>query len=167
ANYRDLDVVIDGDILLAAGRPHEDIEVCAEQADAAARVLSDAAGMSVPVQALLVVVAPSRLVVRHEPSGVILATSEDLERVLTRLPKVLSGEQVANVSDLADLESTWPDTSDLHADTQRLHRDFTLVRAEVRSASFARIAWIVAAVAVASALIWTLVARFVWEMMSA
>ncbi len=167
ANCRDLDVVIDGDILLAAGKPQDDIEVCVDQADAASRVLSVAAGQLVTVRSLLVIVAPRRLTVRQEPSGVLLATAAELERVLTRLPKTLSGEQVAHISDLADLESTWPDASALHADTQRLHRDFALVRAGVRSAWFTRGAWVVAALAVAYAVLWTLVAQFVWTMVSA
>lgn len=166
ANYRDLDVVIDGDILLASGKAHDDIEICVEQAEAASRELSVAAGYQVAVQSLLVVVAPRRLVVRHEPSGVVLATSAELERILTRLPKVMSGEHVAHISDLADLETTWPDASARHADTQRLNRHFALVRAEVRSAWIVRGAWGVAGLAVAYGILWTLINQFVWNMVS-
>ena len=96
-----------------------------------------------------------------------LATSGDLERVLTRLPKVLGGEQVATISDLADLESTWPAASALHADTQRLHREFALVRAEVRSAWFTRVSWLVGCLMVATGARWTLISQFVWAMVTA
>ncbi len=166
ANFRDLDVIIDGDVLLAAGKPYEDIEICVEQAQAASRLVSTATGRPVTVSPMLVIVSPRRLLVRFEPSGVVVATSADLDRVLSRLPKVMSGERVAQISDLADLETTWPPASDLHADTQRLHRDFSLVRAEVRSAWMVRGAWVVAALAVAYASLWMLVADFVWKMVS-
>ncbi len=166
ANYRDLDVVIDGDLVLAAGKPHDDVEVGVEQAAAASRALSVAAGETVPVRPIVVIVSPRRLVVRQSPSGVLVTTSTELERVLTKLPRMLDGEQVAHISDLADLETTWPEASALHADTQRLHRQFALVRAEVRSAWLTRGAWALGALAVAYGLAWMLVARLVEIMVS-
>lgn len=158
ANYGGHDVVVDGDLLLASGEPHNDIELCVEQADAAADALSSAAGSPVPVQALLVVVAPRRLVVRREPSGVRVLASGQLHRALSRADELSSGIEVARLSDLADLETTWPAASTLTLDTQRLNREFTVLRAEVRSARVVRLVWGGVALVGSYALIWAAVA---------
>ncbi len=159
ANYRGDDVSVDGDLLLAGGEPHNDIELCIEYADAAAQALSAAAGTPVRVQALLVVVAPRRLVVRREPSGVLVVASGQLERKLSRAAELSSGVEVARLSDLADLESTWPAASALALDTQRLNREFTLLRDRVSTARAIRLIWIAAALCGSYALVWLLVAR--------
>ena len=166
ANHGDVEVVIDGDIVLAGGEPHDDIEVCVRQAVAAAQALTTAAGETVLVQPLLVVVSPRRLTVRREPSGVLISESSGLERMLTRAPSQLGGEQVARISDLADLETTWPEASEVTLDTQRLNRQFTLVRAEVRSALAIRTAWVVGALLVACSGLWMMIARFVTQMVA-
>jgi len=160
ANHRGADVVVDGDLLLAGGEPHDDIELAVEAADAAAHALTAASGSAVAVQALVVVVAPRRLVVRREPSGVRVVASGQLERVLGRSAALSSGVEVARLSDLADLESTWPAASALALDTQRLNREFTLVRHGVRSARAARLIWAAAALSGSYVLIWTVVAQF-------
>lgn len=166
-NHGDVDVVIDGDILLAAAEPHDDIERCVRQTDAAAESLARAAGEPLPIQPLLVVVAPRRLTVRREPSGVLVTASSGLERLLTRAPRRLDGEDVARISDLADLETTWPAASGLALDTQRLNRQFALVRDEVRSALIVRVAWIMGGMVIAYGVLWLMVARLVSQMVAA
>ena len=166
-NAGDVDVVIDGDILLAGGEALDDIEVGVRLADAAARALTAAAGEPIEVQCLLVVVAPRRLIVRRDPSGVLVSASNGLERALARAPRRLDGEHVARISDLADLETTWPAASELASDTQRLNRQFALVRAEVRSAILVRDAWLVGAIILAGGTLWSLVARLVTTLVGA
>lgn len=161
ANYRDRDVVVDDGTLLVTGEPRDDIAAASEQADAAASLLSDAAGDRVRVRALLVVVEPRKLVVKRPAGGVRVVASQDLERLLARAPRILSGDQVAAISDLADLESTWPVPPAAQLDTQRLHRDFAMVRQEVRSALLRRVLWGVAAFCAAYAFVWGMVATLV------
>lgn len=129
--------------MLAGGEPHDDIEVCVRQAVAAARALTAAAGETVLVQPLLVVVAPRRLTVRREPSGGRRSASySGLERMLIRAPSQLGGE--AGRSHLRSRRSGDDLARGIRGhslDTQRLNPQFTLVRAEVRSALAIRTAW--------------------------
>jgi hypothetical protein len=161
ANYSERDVVVDDAALLIAGEPTDDIARTIEQADAAASLLSLAAGHDVRVRGMLVVVEPRKLVVKRPANGVRVVASQDLERVLTRAPRVLAGDEVAAVSDLADLESTWPTPLAAGLDTQRLHRDFAMVRHGVRSALLRRVLWGAVGFTVAYALVWTMVATLV------
>ena len=87
--------------------------------------------------------------------------SPDLDRLLTRAPRILTGDEVAAISDLADLESTWPAPPAAQLDTQRLNREFALVRHEVRSALLRRVLWGVVAFVGAYAFVWSMVATFV------
>ena len=161
ANYSDRDVVVDGVTLLVTGEPMDDIARASQYADAAASLLSQAAGERIRVRPLLVVVDPRKLVVRQPSHAVRVVASRELERVLSRAPRVLSGGQVAAISDLADLETTWPAPPSADLDTGRLHRDFASVRREVRSALLRRVLWIVGAFVVAYVVMVTMVATLV------
>ena len=161
ANYSERDVVVDGATLLVSGEPMDDITVASQQADAAASLLSKAAGERVQVTPLLVIVDPRKLVVRQPSDPVRVVSSHDVERVLTRAPHSLTGDHVAAVSDLADLETTWPALPNSELDTARLHRDFAVVRQEVHSAVLRRVLWGVAAFAVAYVVMLTMVATLV------
>lgn len=160
-NYSEREVVVDDAVLLVGGQEHHDAARAIEQADAAASLLSRAAGSPVPVAALLVVVEPRRLTVRSTPVGVEIVASQELERFLTRAPRALPGDEVAAISDLADLESTWPAPPATELDAQRLHRDFALVRHAVRAALLRRVVWGVIAFVGAYALVWAMVATLV------
>lgn len=161
ANYSERDVVVDGATLLVTGEPMSDIAIASEQAEAAASLLSQAAGEAVRVRPLLVVVEPRKLVVKKASNSVRVVASHELERLLTRAPRVLAGDEVAAISDLADLETTWPSPPLSGLDTQRLHRDFALVRHEVRSAVLRRVLWGVAGFTIAYGLLWAMVATLV------
>ncbi len=164
ANFRDQDVVIDGEQLLVASEFRDDIVRTAGQADAAAALLTQAGGKPVHVQPLLVVVDPRKLIVKRPPTYVSIVSSGDLERSLTRGQQILSGDEVAALSDLADLESTWPVPADTDLNLQRLHADFALVRLEVSSALVRRVLWGVVAFTVAYAIAWGMVATLVSSM---
>lgn len=166
ANYSERDVVVDGATLLVGGEPRHEMAEASEHASAAASLLSDAAGDHIRVRALVVVVDPRRLVVKSAGSGVRVVASGDLERVLTKAPRILSGDQVAAISDLADLETTWPAPHAAGLDTQRLHREFALVRRGVDSALWRRVAWGAVAFVGAYALVWATVATLVSTVVS-
>jgi len=164
-NCTERDVVIDGADLLIAGEPGNQIAAASARADAAASLLADATGEHIRVRPLLVLVEPRKLVVRRPASVVRVVESTELERMLTRAARTLTGDEVAAISDHADLESTWPTPPAGTFDVQRLHQDFAVVREEVRAALLRRVLWGVLAFAVVYALtvgtIATLVASMV------
>ena len=111
--------------------------------------------------ALLAVVGPRRLIVRRLPRSVELVNSRDLERFLAHRAQTLSGDQVAAISDVADLETTWSVSSASDLDAGRLHREFSIVRNEVGAALLRRVLWGVAAFALAYAVMVTMIATLV------
>jgi hypothetical protein len=161
ANFGAEEAVIDGPSLVVAGETHDAIQRAAADAGEAAAILSAAAGESVRVRPLLVVVEPKRLAVKRAATGVRVLASWELERMLTWAPRTLSGDDVARISDLADLVTTWPDSDALDLDTQKLHHDFAGIRAEVRTAVGRRVLWAVAGIAALYCLVWGLIGSFV------
>lgn len=160
AHHGDRDVVLDDD-LVVGGEATGDVPDALRQAREAAKRLSRAAGETVPVRPLVVVVVPRRFIERSVPAEVIVAASGELDRVLHRLPRVLAGTDVARISDLADLESTWPEPHQQSVDVQTLHRSFGAVRDRVREAFVRRLVWSLIGIALAAVALWILIARFV------
>jgi hypothetical protein len=70
----------------------------------------------------------------------------------------LDGAHVASVSDFADLQTTWPDIADSADDIEHLHREFALVRAQVRQAFVRRVIWGIAGVIALYGVVWAVVA---------
>lgn len=161
ANYGRIEVVIDGPTLIAAGEQHDDIAAAAAEAAEVSRVLSKAAGRVIRVRPLLVVVDPLRLVVAAPTAEARVITSTELEGLLAHAPRTLKGEEVAHISDLADLESTWPAGDAVDLDTQQLHRDFGVIRSVVNDALVRRILWAAAATIVVYAAVCSTVAALV------
>ncbi|MCU1579722.1 MAG: hypothetical protein JWP19_1926 [Rhodoglobus sp.] len=166
ANYTDRDVIVAGDHLLLGGEPHDDIVAAQREAEAAAMLLSAVSGSAVQVRPLLVVVNPRRLSVRVAASGVRVIPSYQLERFLSRAPRTLTGDEVASISDIADLASTWPDAAPARLDVRLLHRQFAVVRDEVRGAVVHRVLWTAFGIGVLYAGVWALVASFVSVLIS-
>ena len=160
-NALDRDVVVDGDALFISGEPQGDILDAKHGAEAAAQALSDAAGSQIRVRPLLVVVEPRRLSVRVPAAAVRVIPSYQLDRVLDRAPRTLDGASVAAISDVADLAATWPAAVDCPLDIPHLHRDFALVRAEVRGALVRRVIWGTLGIAVLYCSVWALIASLV------
>jgi hypothetical protein len=165
ARYAGADVVVDGTRLLVDSEPQEDLFLALEHADAATATLTRAAGGPVPVRALLVIVDARRITVRRATGGVLVVASGQLARALTRAPALASGDEVARISDLADLESTWPEASEAQLDTQRLHRDFAAVSSHERAAVVTRVLWLVVGFTIAYGTIWALTAFFVGQLL--
>ena len=143
------------------GEQRGDVARAVAGATEVARLLSKAAGKAVRVRPLLVVVDPLRLTIKAPTSRVRVISSRELERVLMGAPHTLTGEDVARVSDLADLEITWPAADEVRLDTQQLHRDFGTIRASVNDSLVRRILWAAAATIVVYATVCSVIAALV------
>lgn len=158
AHYGDRDIVIDGD-LVVAGEPTDDLAEAATQAREASEFLGSAAIAPIVVDPVLVIVGAGRVVNRG--AGLLAIRSEDLARAMSRSPQTLSGEEVARISDLADLEATWPHREGGSRDVQELHRSFSHIRGHVRSATLRRLVLGITAASLGFVALWMLVARAV------
>jgi Nuclease-related domain len=145
ANCNGMDVVVDGDEMVVVGESRYDILLARAEAGEVARILSIAAGTSVAVQPLVVVVGSRRLVVKTAVDDVRVVSATDLEKALCVSPQILSGDEVAFISDAADLDATWPTAGATVLDTQKLHREFSIIRAGVSTALVRRVTWAAAA----------------------
>ena len=165
ANYGRNDVVIDGQTLSVGGEERDDIACALAEAAEVARLLTAASGTPVRVRPLFVVVDPRKLVFKEPADGVRVISSADLERTLAFSARTLTGEEVAHISDLADLVSTWPATDaspDAPAlDTQQLHRDFGTIRTSVSDALVRRVLWGAAATIVVYATVCSVISALV------
>ena len=90
-----------------------------------------------------------------------VVSSRDLAKALDKSASALSGDDVARISDIADLVSTWPAADEAVLDTQNLHREFGVIRVETRSALRRRLVLSVAALGVACIVTWVTVAMLV------
>ncbi|MEP6481230.1 MAG: nuclease-related domain-containing protein [Rhodoglobus sp.] len=160
-NFTDRDVTVVGDQLLVGGEVHHDIDCAHAQAAASEAILSAASGSPVTVFPLLVVVEPRRVNVRVAAVGARVIASYQLDRFLSKAPRTLSGTEIARISDLADLATTWPEAPDPSLDVQNLHQRFAVVRNQVRSALLRRVLWGTAGVAIVYSAVWLLVASLV------
>lgn len=166
ANYGRNEVVIDHDTITVGGEPRDDLARAADGAVEVARLLSAAAGKPVHVRPLLVVVDPQRLSIRAAAPGVRVLTSRELEGVLADAPRTLTGEEVAEVSDLADLVGTWPTAAVAALDPQALHREFGTIRTSVNDSFVRRVLWGAAATIVVYAAVCSIVAALVTVVVS-
>ncbi len=145
ANCDGVDVVIDDDALLVVGEARGDIPIARAVAREVAEILSVAAGREITVKPLLVIVNPRRLIVRADSGDVGIIGSAHLHRELCAAPPTLNGDEVAHISDIADLDETWPVAGAAVLDTQKLHRDFNVIRASAGAGLLRRTAWAAAA----------------------
>ena len=166
ANYGRNDVTVDGSVITVGGEQRDDVAYAAAEAGEVSRLLSGAAGKPVRVRPLLVVVDPQKLTLKTAPAEVRVVSSRDLEAVLADAPRTLTGEEVALVSDVADLESTWPASDAVALDTQQLHRDFGTIRSSVNDALVRRILWGAAATIIVYVTVCSLIATFVTAVVS-
>ncbi|NEM90379.1 nuclease-related domain-containing protein [Galbitalea soli] len=140
-NHPGEEVWVGGNTMTVAGVREEHIDTARAEARSAAALLSAAAGHPVEVHPVLVMVNPTKFQVREQPDGVTVLTSRQLVRWLLKADRVLSGEQVASVSDVADRPSSWRTPSVATQDTEQLHRDFAEFRSEVTIATRRRLLW--------------------------
>lgn len=167
ASFGRNDVTVDGSTITVGGERRDDIALAGAEATEVSKLLSDAAGKTVHVRPLLVVVAPLRLIVKTPAANVRVISSRELEGFITRAPHTLAGEEVALISDISDLATTWPTTHPGDLDTQQLHRDFGTIRTRVNDALVRRILWAAGATVVVYATVCSLVATLVTVVMRA
>ncbi len=161
ANHGRSDVVVDGANLLVAGESRDDIPRAATEAAEVSRLLSAAAGKAIRVRPMLVIVDPQRLTIKSPTPEVRVISSSELEGILATAASTLTGEEVAHISDVADLESTWPTGDAVNLDTQQLHRDFGTIRSRVNDALVRRILWAAVATIVVYAAVCSVIAALV------
>jgi hypothetical protein len=165
ASFGRNDVTVDGPTITVGGEQRDDIALAAAEAATVSRLLSGAVGKPVRVRPLLVVVDPLRLIVKAPAPDLRVIASRELEGFITSAPRTLTGEEVALVSDLSDLATTWPATHSGELDTQQLHRDFGTIRTSVNDGLVRRILWAAAATIVVYAVVCSLVATLVTVVM--
>jgi hypothetical protein len=165
-NFPGHEVSVDGEALLVGGHHHNDIAGARLEAERASALLTAAAGRTITVKAILVVVNPKKLTVREQPSNLVVLSSKQLLRWLTRLDRQLDGTAVASISDIADRDSTWQSPIEPGPDTQQLHRDFANVRAEVGASRTTRLLWGGSVFFVVAIVIWASVAVIVMHLVS-
>lgn len=166
ANCDGADIVIDSDALVVMGETRDDIMIARAEADEVAHLLGAAADRPIVVTPVVVVVRPRRMTVKFSASDVTIVSSSDLEKVLCALPRSLGGDEVAYISDVADLDATWPVARANMLDTQKLHRDFGAIRSRVSTALVRRIGWAAAATGVVYVSVCSIIAVLVSVMMA-
>lgn len=161
-----LEAVLDAAGLTIGGESSDDIARVRANAEEVADILGDASGERVRVRPLLVLVDARRFAARSLAPAVRIVMVQDLERTLTRAPRSLTGDEVAAVSDLADLSDTWPLADAAALDTQALHREFASIRTEVRSALRRRVLWILSGMGLVYGVVWALIGSLVLLLVS-
>jgi hypothetical protein len=148
------EVWIGGETMLVDNKSRDDILAAKKLAETASELLSTASGQPVKVEPILVLVNPKRLVLREQPSGLVVVSSKQLLRWLKGLDRTLEGIDVATISDVADRNTTWRAADTPLEDTPQLNRDFGELREQVRRATRLRIAWGILAFAILAAVVW-------------
>ena len=166
ANFSDNDVVIGPTNLIVAGEQHDDIQRARKQALDAATRLSAATATTVVVAPLLVLVQPRKVTRREAPSDLHIVASFEVDRFLNDGSAVLTGDEVAALSDIADLETTWPAALATDLDVQRLHTDFAMIRQEVNAALVRRVVWAMIGIGLAYMFMWGMISALVTNIMS-
>jgi hypothetical protein len=140
-NYPGQEIKVAGESMSIGGRSVDDIPTVRRLSDSAAERLSNAAGRTINVEPVIILIDPTKLVLRERPAGVHIVTSKQLLRLLTRAERSLAGSEVAYISDVADRETTWESTFTPPERALQLSRDFAVLRERVRDAAQIRVAW--------------------------
>ncbi|MBT1004092.1 NERD domain-containing protein [Paenarthrobacter sp. DKR-5] len=131
--------------LMVAGKKQPHLRNAAYEAKRASRLLSDAAGQSVPVKGVLVLVLGSgKLSVRECTQEVAVVTADGLLRWLKRRDPLLSPEQVRRIASVAERPETWRISAPAKAAGTAVAPQFRALHAAVRRARRIRSAWLLA-----------------------
>jgi hypothetical protein len=119
------------------------LHTAAREAQRAAIVLSDAVARSVRVVPVIAVGPGVRVASGIHAGGVLVVRARDVVRAVTTRRTVLSGEEIAELSDLVDRPDVWWTSAAPAFDTASLYREFAALRSRVRSARRRRALWAV------------------------
>lgn len=147
--------------LTVGGEAADDLHRARADAEQVTGILGDASGERIRVRPLLVLVDARRFTARSPAPGVCVVPVQELARTLTRAPRILDGDEVAAVSDVADLSDIWPPADAAALDTQALRREFMRIRTQVRSALLRRVLWILGGMGILYSAVWALIGSFV------
>ncbi len=161
-----LPAVLEAVGLTVGGEVVEDLDRACADAEEVARTLTDASRERIRVRPLLVLVDARRFTARSPAPGVCIVPVQDLARTLSRASRILDGDEVAAVSDIADLSDIWPLADAAALDTQALRREFMGIRAQVRAALLRRVLWILGGMGVVYSVVWTLIGSLVLLLVS-
>jgi hypothetical protein len=153
-NFPGQEIRVVGDAMTIGGRNVDDILVARGLATAAASRLSAATGRIVRVEPVIVVMDASRLVLREQPTGVTVVRARHLVRLLTHRDRTLPGARVAQISDLAERDSTWDAGPTPPESGVVLSDEFARLREQVRSSVQARVLWFIVGFALVSVSAW-------------
>jgi hypothetical protein len=164
-NFPGQEIKVNGDFLAVGSQRYDDISRARELGQSAAELLGAVAGRPIEVHPLLVVVTPTKLVLRQQPEGANVLGSRQLLHYLDRLDGTLDGVEVAFISDVADRSTTWPAAPGPAEDVQQLTDDFTALRSAVLDAARVRVFWGIVGFALVAALAWGSTALIVEHLM--
>jgi hypothetical protein len=148
-NCQGREATIDGDLLIVGRASSGRIVDARASAAIVAGALSVALNSVVTATAVLVLVQPTKVTTVQKPHDVEVLTSLQLEQWLLSVPLVLAGEDVAQISGVAEADSTWPQPQDAAGRARNLRRAFRCIQHNVRAASLRKGVWITATVVVA------------------
>ncbi|MEV8254983.1 nuclease-related domain-containing protein [Rhodoglobus sp. NPDC076762] len=151
------DVAVNGDELVIAKTISGAITNARASAHRVGVTLSEARSSTVEVVAVLVVVNPVKLSMLALPKDVHILTSMQLEQWLLSSPVVLSGEEVATLSTIAESADTWPPAQEVVTHSRNITRAFVRIHHDVRTASARRFFWVVTALILTFLSVWSLV----------
>jgi hypothetical protein len=163
ANYPTQEVRVNGEAMSIGTRAVDDLQTIRRLSETAAERMSNAAGRTVTVESVLIVIDPTRLSLRNAPDGIQIVSSSQLLQLLGNAERSLAGSEVAYLSDVADRESTWESAFASPERALQLSRDFGALRELVRGASQVRLAWGLVAFVALCSFAWATIASFVGE----
>ena len=105
--HQQASVWVGGKRILVNGRRTDHLRNAEFEARRAAKLLSLAAGRRVEVTPILAIVAARRITLRERPLHVLVTSSHDLPRLLLSRPPLLTGDEAAELHDLAATPATW------------------------------------------------------------
>lgn len=140
-NHSGLNVWASQRTLMVGGIRFPHIRNMESEMGRAERLLTKAAGTSVEVAGILAIVAPKSLVVHEKHRDVAVLLSSHIVAWLHRHHRVLNPAEVSHIAAAAALASTWYLGVEQSDQPQSVREQFELLRAEVRSAWRAQLAW--------------------------
>lgn len=146
---RGLQVVVTGDSVSVGGSVAELASIVRDDARDVEEALGLASASQLTVKPVLVMVGPRRLTIATPPHHVAVVQSAILRSTIVNAANALTGSEVAALSDLAELSSTWSVASPVRQDLPQLFLDFGAIRGEVSAAYRRRLVLIAVAIAAA------------------